>query len=85
MTEDDHATHRELAEQLHATLERLREDVASRSDPMLGEVVRAVELLLDIATHAHDHALDNRERIAALEQRSPAARQRDWPDAPPGG
>lgn len=71
MTDDDHVTHAELAEQLHGSIRRLRENVETRSDPMLEELASALELLLDLTKHAHDHALDNRERIRALEQRAP--------------
>ncbi len=73
MTENDHRTHSALAEQLRESLRRLREDVEARSDPMLGEIAHALELLLELTSHAHDHTLDNRERIRALE--ADAARQ----------
>lgn len=68
MTEGDDRTHRALAAQLKESIRRLRQDIESRSDPVLEEVAKALELTLDLTTHAHDHALDNRERIAALEQ-----------------
>lgn len=70
MTDDDHVTHSTLAEQLRASIALLRQDVEARSDPVLGEIAHALELLLDLTTHAHDHALENRDRIAALEQRA---------------
>ncbi|MGH3664934.1 MAG: hypothetical protein ACRDU8_02380 [Egibacteraceae bacterium] len=68
MTEDDHRTHAALAEQLVSSIERLRSDVEARSDPVLEEIARAMEILLRLTTHAHDHALDNRRRIRALEE-----------------
>lgn len=73
MTEGDHQTHRALAAQLKETIHRLRQDVASRSDPVLEEIANALELTLDLTTHAHDHALENRDRITALEQRVESA------------
>lgn len=68
MTDDDHSTHAGMAEQLRAVIGRVREDIAARSDPLLEEVATALELLLDLTTHAHDHALDNRARLERLEQ-----------------
>jgi len=63
MTDDDHTTHAALAAELADSIKRLRLDVASRSDPILEEIAHALEL----TTHAHDHSLDNRERLRALE------------------
>lgn len=70
MTDDDHLTHSALAEQLRASITLLRQDVEARSDPVLGEIAHALDVILDLTTHAHDHALDNRDRIAVLEQRT---------------
>ena len=68
MTDDDHTTHAELAEQLTASIERLREDIESRSDPLLEEIAHAMELILRLTTHAHDHALEPSSRLKALDQ-----------------
>jgi hypothetical protein len=68
-----HLTHRELATELRATIERIKLDVEARSDPVLTEVVTALELVVEITTHAHDHALENRDRIAVLEGLRPPA------------
>jgi hypothetical protein len=67
--EAHHRTHQDLAAQMRESIARIRVDVEARSDPILSEVVRALELVVEITTHAHDHALQNRERIAALESR----------------
>jgi hypothetical protein len=67
MTADDQPTHGALADELRATLRRLRSDIEARSDPVLEDVTSAIELLLDIASHAHQHALENRGRIERLE------------------
>lgn len=69
MTDDDHLTHAELAERLHASIEKLRQDLEARSDPMLTEIADALEVILGLVTHAHDHALENRDRIRLLEER----------------
>jgi BMFP domain-containing protein YqiC len=71
MTEDDHVTHAKLAEQLRGSIERLRTDVESRGDPMLEEIAHALDVILELTTHAHDHALQNRDRIRELETRLP--------------
>lgn len=68
MTEGDHTTHAELAEQLRESIARLRTDVESRSDAILGEIAHAMELILGLTTHAHDHALTNSERLDRLER-----------------
>ncbi|HVM21330.1 MAG TPA: hypothetical protein VM307_15330 [Egibacteraceae bacterium] len=68
MTKGNHDTHAALAVQLTASLERLRTDIESRTDPMLEEVANAIELVLRLTTHAHDHALENSRRLDALEQ-----------------
>lgn len=67
MTDDDHRTHSELAEQLTASIAKLRADVEARSDPVMEEIASALETLLELTAHAHEHALDNRERIQRLE------------------
>lgn len=74
MTDDDHVTHVELAERLQQSIHRLREDIKSRSDPLLSEVAHALELVHDLSRHAHDHALQNRERLAVLEAKLEAER-----------
>lgn len=67
MTSGDHTTHAQLAEELRASIERLRTDVESRTDPILEEVANAMELLLGLTTHAHEHAVTNSERLTKLE------------------
>lgn len=67
MTDDDHITHAALAEELTSSIQRLRRDIESRSDPILEEVAHAMEVILQLTTHAHDHALENRERLKALD------------------
>jgi hypothetical protein len=69
-SEHDHQTHAALAQELRATIGRIREDMEARSDPVLSELVQALELVLQLTTHAHEHALENRGRIEALEGRS---------------
>lgn len=68
MTEGGHETHAALAEELQATIARLRTDIESRSDPLLEEVANAIELMLRLTTHAHDHAMTNNDRLRALER-----------------
>lgn len=68
MTEGGHETHEALAQELKASIARLRTDIESRSDPLLEEVANAVELMLRLATHAHDHAVTNSDRLTALER-----------------
>ncbi len=67
MTRGGHETHAELARELAASLERLRTDIESRSDPILEEVANAIDILLRLTTHAHDHALTNSTRLDELE------------------
>ena len=67
MTENGHETHAELARELTASIERLRTDIESRTDPLLEEVAHALELLLRLTTHAHDHAVANSERLAHMQ------------------
>ena len=64
MTVGGHETHAELARELTASIERLRSDIESRTDPLLEEVAHALELLLRLTSHAHDHAVANSERAA---------------------
>ena len=66
MTTGGHETHAELARELTASIERLRTDIESRSDPLLEEVANAMEILLRLTTHAHDHAVETSERLAKL-------------------
>lgn len=68
MTTGNHDTHAELARELTASIARLRSDVEARSDPMLEEVANAMEVLLRLTSHAHDHALLNNERLDRLER-----------------
>jgi hypothetical protein len=68
MSIGDHTTHAELAAELRASIERLRTDIESRSDPMLEEVAHALELILGLTTHAHEHAVTNSDRLAELER-----------------
>ncbi len=67
MSVGDHSTHAELAAELAASIERLRTDVESRSDPMLEEIAHAMELILGLTTHAHAHAVTNSDRLSKLE------------------
>jgi hypothetical protein len=67
MTDDDHTTHAKLAAELAGSIERLRRDIESRSDPILEEVANAMEVILRLTTHAHDHAVENSRRLKALD------------------
>jgi hypothetical protein len=69
MTDDDHVTHTALAAQLHESISRLRADIESRGDPMLEEIAHALDVILELTSHAHDHALENRDRIRELQER----------------
>lgn len=66
MTDDDHTTHAELASQLASSIERLRGDIESRSDPILEEIADALEVILRLTSHAHDHAVANSSRLKDL-------------------
>lgn len=68
MTSGNHETHAELARELTASINRLRTDIEARSDPMLEEVANAMEVLLRLTSHAHDHALQNSERLDQIER-----------------
>ena len=68
MTAGNHETHAELARELTASINRLRTDIEARSDPMLEEVANAMEVLLRLTSHAHDHALENSERLDQIER-----------------
>ena len=68
MTAGNHETHAELARELTASINRLRTDIEARSDPMLEEVANAMEVLLRLTSHAHDHALQNSERLDQIER-----------------
>ncbi|MGH8896807.1 MAG: hypothetical protein ACRDZ4_07240 [Egibacteraceae bacterium] len=67
VTHEDRVIHRELMKQLRSSIARLREDVEARVDPGLAEIADALELIVDLVTHTHDHTLENRARIEALE------------------
>ena len=67
MTDDDHTTHAALADELTSSIERLRQDIESRSDPILEEVAHALDVILQLTTHAHDHAVENSRRLKALD------------------
>ncbi len=69
MADHDHTTHAELARELTDSIARLRTDIESRSDPLLEEVANALEVILRLTTHAHDHAVANSERLKDLERR----------------
>jgi hypothetical protein len=64
--DDDHITHAALCEQLATSIERLRVDIESRSDPILEEIANAMDVILQITTHAHDHAVENSRRLKGL-------------------
>ena len=68
MTAGNHETHAELARELTASINRLRTDIEARSDPMLEEVANALEVLLRLTSHAHDHALENSERLDQIDR-----------------
>jgi hypothetical protein len=59
VTHEDCVIHRELTEQLHSSIARLREDIEARVDPVLTEIADALELIVDLVAHTHDHALKN--------------------------
>ncbi len=67
MTEN-HATHAALAEELSSSITKLRQDIESRSDPLLEEIAHALEVILRLVTHAHDHAVTNSDRLRELER-----------------
>lgn len=67
MTDGDQDTHAALAEELKASIGRLREDVEARSDPVLGEIAHALQLLLDLSAHTHHHAIENRSGLGHVE------------------
>ena len=67
MTDDDHTTHAALADELASSIERLRSDIESRSDAILEEVAHALDVILQLTTHAHDHAVENSRRLKALD------------------
>jgi hypothetical protein len=66
----DGATHADLAEQLQATISRLRTEIQARSDATLADLTDALELLLQLTTHVHDHAVATASRVEALERGS---------------
>lgn len=65
----DEQTQAALIEHLRESIGRLRQDLGARSDPLLDEVAHALGLLLDLASHAHQHAVDDVRRLDALEAR----------------
>jgi hypothetical protein len=67
MSDHNHETHAALATELAASISRLRSDIESRSDPILEEVANAMEVILRLTTHAHDHAVENSRRLKALD------------------
>ncbi len=70
MATEDHTSHAELASRLRESIARLRQDVEARSDAVLGEITHALELLLSLTEHVHEHVLTNHERIRGLESSS---------------
>ncbi|MPZ72736.1 MAG: hypothetical protein GEU74_05805 [Nitriliruptorales bacterium] len=64
---EEHGTHAALARELAQSIERLRRDVESRSDPILEELAHALEVILRLTTHVHDHAVHANERLTELE------------------
>ncbi|HVL99105.1 MAG TPA: hypothetical protein VM324_07420 [Egibacteraceae bacterium] len=70
MDEREPGTHAALVEQLRDSVARLRLDLEARTDPLLEEVAHALELVIELNAHVHDHALANRERIERLESGS---------------
>ena len=58
--------HAELVAQLAGSIERLRTDIEPRSDPLLEEIADALEVILRLTTHAHDHAVENSRRLKDL-------------------
>lgn len=62
MTEDT-STHEDLVSELSDSINRLRSDIESRSDALLEEVANALEVILRLTTHAHDHAVSAHRRL----------------------
>ncbi len=67
-TTTDDGSHADLAAQLRSSIARLCSDVEARSDPVLGEITHALELILRLTAHTHDHARSHGERLSALER-----------------
>ena len=65
---EEHGTHAALARELADSIERLRQDVESRTDPILEEVAHALDVILRLTTHVHDHAVNANARLIALER-----------------
>jgi hypothetical protein len=66
----ERSTHADLAEQLRDTIARLRMEIEARSDATLVDLTEALELLLQLTTHVHDHAVETAARVQALERGS---------------
>lgn len=66
LTDADRPSH---ADRLRDSITRLREDVEARSDPLLDEIADALELLLSLTRHTHDHTMENQQLIRALASR----------------
>lgn len=64
---EEHGTHATLARELADSIERLRTDVESRTDPILEELAHALDVILRLTTHVHDHAVEANARLAKLE------------------
>ena len=65
---EENGTHAQLARELAASIERLRRDVESRSDPILEELANALDLILRLTTHVHEHAVETNARLAQVER-----------------
>ena len=66
---EKHGTHAQLARELAESIERLNQDVESRSDPILEELAHALDVILRLTTHVHDHAVETNARLAQIEGR----------------
>lgn len=63
MSDPEHDTHAALISRLRDSIDRLRLDIEPRADPALEEITRALEVLADLSTHVHEHALEGRRRL----------------------
>lgn len=68
MTAEDPLTHGQSVDRLQAIIAQLRHDVEARSDRTLEDIARALDIVVQLVTHTHEHALDNRARIERLER-----------------
>ena len=64
---EKNGTHAELARELAESIQRLNQDVESRTDPILEELAHALEVILRLTTHVHDHAVETNARLAQIE------------------